>query len=94
MDIIKQMETLIGGRWVGVAFRNQRLVSATIPEIPVRFCEAISKSVTHPLLLSAKTICCAGGRRSLGWSDRSQNELVKDISEKSGMPGDAAFRLV
>lgn len=94
MEIIKNLESAIGGRWVGVTFRNQGLVSATIPETPVRFCEAISQSVTHPLLLSAKTICCAGGRRSLGWSDRSQDELVKAISEKSGMPGDAAFRLV
>jgi len=94
MDIIKKMETLIGGRWVGVAFQNQDLVSATIPENPVRFCEAISKSATHPLLLSAKTICCAGGRRSLGWSDRNQDELVKAISDKSGMSGAVAFRLV
>ena len=94
MSITKDLEDLVGGRWVGIAFHDQQHATTMVSAKPMRFCEAIAKSVAHPIVLSPTTLCCAGGRRSFGWSDRSQDELVKAISEKSGMLGDAAFRLV
>jgi len=94
MDIIKHLETFVGGRWVGVAFHDHGPAEAGASEKPIRFCEAVAKSIAHPLTLWPTTLCCAGGLRSFGWSDRHQEDLAKAISEKSGMPADAAFQLV
>jgi uncharacterized protein (DUF169 family) len=73
-----------GRHWVKVKFYKGR------PELKegkriegVRFCEAIKKAITYPLLLDRDSIACEGAQYALGWKSRGGEKILKTCADKN-----------
>lgn len=73
-----------GGFWVGVKFyletpsdSNSRLFTK------LRFCEAVSKSKSEPVLITPDLLDCPGALLSLGWGDEDmEDKVIMEMAEK------------
>ena len=73
-----------GRHWIKVKFYKEK------PELKegkriegVRFCEAIKKAITYPLLLDKGSIACEGAQYALGWKPEGKNEVLKNCKDKN-----------
>lgn len=91
MEIIEFCENTFGGRWVGIRFESGR--PDTKDTHPARFCEVVADVNSHPRLLTPSSLCCAGSLRCFGWMAQSQEDFVRNLADKSGIPADTVFRI-
>ena len=83
MNLVERFQRRFGGRWIGVKFYREQLPSLNdAPIRDVRFCEAITKSLIHPVLLTPEDLNCRGARYVLGWDDGVKNEMVERFEEE------------
>jgi uncharacterized protein (DUF169 family) len=91
MEIIEFCENEVGGRWVGIRFESGK--PDTKDTHPVHFCEAVADVNGHPRLLMPSSLCCAGSLRCFGWLAQPQEDFIRTLADKSGIPADTVFRI-
>jgi len=85
MNKIRKFESIIGGRWTGIIFHQDTDTGNNLAEHPVKFCEAIKKSSTGPLVLTQGLVNCPGALRSFGWETNNDEQLATKISLNNGI---------
>ena len=95
MDLRAQFQRRFGGRWTGVRFFFDELPGANEQPIrDVRFCEAITKSLIQPVLLTPECLNCRGARYVFGWDETAKSEMVKRFHQQEGFSESQAEELV
>ncbi len=95
MDLVEEFQRRIGGRWIGVKFYFDELPPLnTIPIKDVRFCEAITMSLTHPVLLTPEGLNCHGACYVFGWDKGVKEEMVERFHHDEGFSKIEAEKLV
>lgn len=71
--------------WIKVKFYSERqqLNSAKRLE-DVRFCEATSEAILHPIILDSESITCPGAQYAFGWKDESY--VLDHCRDKTSLP--------
>jgi uncharacterized protein (DUF169 family) len=95
MHVVDAFQRVFGSRWTGVTFYFDEL--PTIKEHSVRdirFCEAIKKSLVHPVLLRPENLNCRGARYVFGWDETVKTEMVKRFHQQEGFTESKAKELV
>jgi len=73
-----------GRHWVKVKFYKEKPDLKEGKRVEgVRFCEAIKKAITYPILLDKDSIVCEGAQYALGWKPGEKNEILKSCKEKN-----------
>ena len=73
-----------GGHWIKAKFYKKKPNLKEVKRIEgVRFCEAVKKAITYPILLDRKSISCEGAQYALGWKSKYKNELLNDCRDKN-----------
>jgi uncharacterized protein (DUF169 family) len=73
-----------GKHWVKVKFYKEKPSLKEGKRVEgMRFCEAIRKAITYPILLDNDSISCAGARYALGWKSDSESEMLKACADKN-----------
>jgi len=86
MDRAKDFTNRIGGWWTGVRFHYDEAPEIDKRAEPMRFCEAVAGARRKTVTLVPELVNCPGARRSLGWADGGDDELVRAMAEKAGRP--------
>jgi uncharacterized protein (DUF169 family) len=95
MHVIDAFQRSFGGRWTGVTFYFDELPSVNEPSVrDMRFCEAIKKSLVHPVLLRPEDLNCHGARYVFGWDETAQAEMEKRFHHQEGFSESKAKELV
>ncbi|MBW2038188.1 MAG: DUF169 domain-containing protein [Deltaproteobacteria bacterium] len=95
MDLVEEFQRRFGGRWIGVKFYYDELpTSNENPIRDVRFCEAITKSMMRPVLLTPKDLNCRGARYVFGWDNGVKEEMVERFHQQEGFSEIGAEELV
>jgi uncharacterized protein (DUF169 family) len=86
MNLITEFQRRFGGRWTGVTFYFDELPTfSRDPLRDVRFCEAITKSLIQPVLLTPESLNCHGARYVFGWDDATVKvEMVERFHQHEG----------
>jgi uncharacterized protein (DUF169 family) len=86
MEYARRFKNLMGGVWVNVKFYQTLPFMADFDtNESMRFCQAIRKGREYPVLLTSEQVQCPGAMRSFGWANHSDNELIENMIEKSGL---------
>jgi len=93
MEEVKLLEQRIGGRWTGIKFHRDQAPDKHLAKAPMRLCQAIKESNTHPIVLTEDLISCPGALRSLGWA-RREDDIARKIAEGTGAKPEIALKLV
>ncbi len=73
-----------GRHWVKVKFYKEKPDLKEGKRVEgVRFCEAVKKAITYPLLLDRESIACEGAQYALGWKSDGENEVLKRCKDKN-----------
>jgi len=73
-----------GRHWVKVKFYKEKPDLKEGKRVEgVRFCEAIKKAITYPILLDKDSIVCEGAQYALGWKPGEKNKILKNCKEKN-----------
>ena len=73
-----------GRHWIKVKFYKEKPDLKEGKRIEgVRFCEAVKKAITYPLLLDKGSIVCEGAQYALGWKPDGKNEILKNCNDKN-----------
>ena len=73
-----------GRHWVKVKFYREKPDLKEGKRVEgVRFCEAVKKAITYPLLLDKNSIACEGAQYALGWNTGRENEILKGCKDKN-----------
>ena len=73
-----------GRHWVKVKFYKEKPDLKEGKRVEgVRFCEAVKKAITYPLLLGRDSIACEGAQYALGWKPDGKNEVLKSCKDKN-----------
>ena len=73
-----------GRHWIKVKFHKEKPDLKEGKRIEgVRFCEAVKKAITYPLLLDKDSITCEGAQYALGWKPDGKNEILKNCNDKN-----------
>jgi len=73
-----------GRHWVKVKFYKEKPDLKEGKRVEgVRFCEAIKKAITYPILLDKDSIACDGAQYALGWKPDGKNEILKKCNDKN-----------
>jgi uncharacterized protein (DUF169 family) len=94
MHELQLLEQRIGGRWTGIAFHDDNEPNENLGKRPMRLCEAIKESYTHPIVLTQNLISCPGALRSLGWTTDADDNIARKIAQITGTKLDIARKLV
>ncbi len=95
MHVADAFQRRFGGRWIGVKFYYGDLpICNENPIRDARFCEAITRSVVHPVLLTPENINCHGARYVFGWDETAKAEMVKRFHHQEGFSESKAKELV
>jgi len=94
VNIIKKLESNIGGRWTGITFHREDVNHKKVIARPMRFCEAIKESSTGPITLNKDLLSCPGALRSFGWSTNGDNQLAENMAKKNGTTKEIALGLI
>lgn len=85
MDYIQEFQRRFGGRWVGAKFYlGELLPCIENPISDVRFCEAITRSLTRPVLLTPEALSCRGACYVFGWDEGIKEEMVERFHQQEG----------
>ncbi len=97
MENIRKIQCLLGEAWTGVNFYFS---GAAVPDIKVgedlRFCEALTKARSGPLLLHPGAVSCAGANYVFGWkrSEAQINTILGELMKRRGLGREAAEKLI
>jgi uncharacterized protein (DUF169 family) len=95
MDSVNAFQQLFGGRWTAVKFYFDKLPTVNEHSIKnIRFCEAIKKSLVHPMLLRPEDLNCHGARYVFGWDETAKAEMIKRFHHQEGFSESKAKELV
>ncbi|RLB08226.1 MAG: hypothetical protein DRG50_00380 [Deltaproteobacteria bacterium] len=95
MDLVEEFQRRFGGRWIGLKFYRDELPPVEeVPRKGVRFCEAITRSLTRPLLLTPEGLNCRGACYVFGWNEGGKEEMVDRFHTEGGFSRQTAKRLV
>jgi len=94
MNIIRNLESTIGGRWTGIKFHRKNVTHEKMVTQQMRFCEAIKESSTGPITLNKELLSCPGALRSFGWSINGDNRLAENMAQKNGIKKEIALKLI
>lgn len=95
MHVIDDFQRRFGGRWSGVKFYFDELPACNAePMRDVRFCEAITRSLMHPVLLTPEGLNCLGARYVFGWDNSVKTEMVERLHPQEGFSESKAKKLV
>jgi uncharacterized protein (DUF169 family) len=94
MKGIRSLEAQTGRQWTGVAFHFDRAPTGALASRPTRFCEAITESYARSFVLPEELVMCPGARRSLGLSRFSVDDLIREMSTKTGVPPDRVGQIL
>ena len=95
MHVLDAFQRLFGSRWTGVTFYFDELPAVTEHSvIDIRFCEAIKKSLVHPMLLRSEDLNCHGARYVFGWDETAKAEMAKKFHDQEGFNESKAKELV
>ena len=73
-----------GKHWIKVKFYKRKPVLKEGKRIEgVRFCEAVKKAITYPLLLDRDSIACEGAQYALGWKTDGKKEILESCNDKN-----------
>ncbi len=73
-----------GKHWIKVKFYKRKPVLKEGKRIEgVRFCEAVKKAITYPLLLDRDSIACEGAQYALGWKTGGKKEILESCNDKN-----------
>jgi len=85
MYVVDAFQRSFGSRWIGVKFYFDELPTANGHSLKdVRFCEAITKSLVHPVLLKPEALNCHGARYVFGWDETVKAEMEKRFHHQEG----------
>ena len=95
MHVVDAFQRLFGSRWTGVTFYFEELPTANEHSLKdIRFCEAIKKSLVHPVLLRPEDLNCHGARYVFGWDETVKAEMVKKFHHQEGFSESQAEEVV
>lgn len=95
MDFMEKFQCHFGGRWVGVKFYFDELPTCNESRIrDVRFCEAITRSLIRPVLLTPEELNCYGARYVFGWDEEVKVKMVERFHQQEGFSEREAEELV
>jgi uncharacterized protein (DUF169 family) len=95
MHVVYAFQRLFGSRWTGVKFYFDELPTVTEHSVKdIRFCEAIKKSLVHPVLLRPEDLNCHGARYVFGWDETAKGEMAKKFHTQEGFSESKAKELV
>jgi uncharacterized protein (DUF169 family) len=95
MYVVDAFQRSFGSRWTGVTFYFDELPTVNEHSIKdIRFCEAITKSFVHPMLLRPEDLNCHGARYVFGWDETVKAEMVERFHHQEGFGESKAKKLV
>jgi uncharacterized protein (DUF169 family) len=95
MHVVDAFQRRFGGRWIGAKFYYGDLpTSNENPIRDARFCEAITRSLIQPVLLTPDGLNCHGARYVFGWDETVKAEMVKNFHHQEGFSESQAKELV
>ena len=95
MHVVDAFQRSFGSRWIEVKFYFNELPAVTEHSVRnIRFCEAIKKSLVHPVLLRPEDLNCHGARYVFGWDETAKVEMVKKFHNQEGFSESKAKKLV
>jgi uncharacterized protein (DUF169 family) len=95
MHVVDAFQQHFGGRWIGVKFYYADLpISNGNPIKDARFCEAITRSLIQPVLLTPESLNCPGARYVFGWDETVKAQMVKKFHQQEGFNESKAKELV
>jgi uncharacterized protein (DUF169 family) len=95
MDIVDAFQRSFGGRWIGVKFYYDHLPNCKVhPLKDTRFCEAVTRSLVHPVLLRPEDLNCHGARYVFGWDEAVKAEMEEKFQHQEGFSESQAKELV
>lgn len=95
MHVVDAFQRLFGSRWTGVKLYFDELPTVTAHSVrDIRFCEAIKKSLVHPMLLRPVDLNCHGARYVFGWDETAKEEMKKKFHTQEGFSESKAKELV
>jgi len=68
--------------WVKVKFYREKPQEEAKKPKNVRFCEAVKKAITQPILLDKNSISCLGAQHAFGW-DANRKKLLETCQNKT-----------
>jgi uncharacterized protein (DUF169 family) len=93
----EDIRKLLDEEWTGVSFYFN---GASIPDIEVgegvRFCEAVSKAASNPLLLFPGAVSCPGAEYVFGWKrdDALRSKILGELMRRRGLGQVAANKII
>jgi len=73
-----------GRHWIKVKFYQEKPDLKEGKRVEgIRFCEAVKKAITYPLLLDRDSIACEGAQYALGWKPGGEKELLESCKDKN-----------
>jgi uncharacterized protein (DUF169 family) len=95
MHVVDAFQRRFGSRWIGVKFYFDKFPTVNKHSLrDVRFCEAIKKSLVHPVLLRPEDLNCHGARYVFGWDETAKAEMVERFHHQEGFSKSKAKELV
>ena len=97
MENIREIQHLLGEAWASVKFYFS---GAAAPDIKMgtdlRFCEALTKARSCPLLLNPGSISCPGANYVFGWkrNGASRGTILDELMKRRGLGRTAAGKLI
>lgn len=95
MQNVKDIQRHFNEAWTGVKFYFK---GEAIPDIKVgtglRFCEALVKARSGPLLLNPGAVSCPGANYVFGWERVHQHSIAAKLAERRSMGLEAVEKLI
>jgi uncharacterized protein (DUF169 family) len=95
LESVRRLQRYVSEAWTGVKFYFDR---ETLPDITVpddlRFCEAVSRAKSSPLLLKPEAVSCPGARYVFGWSRSSRKTIAAELIERWGLERSSADTVI
>ena len=95
MDFVEEFQRHFGGRWIGVKFYFDELPTCNESRIrDVRFCEAVTRCLIRPVLLTPGDLNCYGACYVFGWDAEAKAKMVERFHQQEGFSERKAEELV
>jgi len=92
---VRDIERLLGEAWTSVKFYFS---GTAVPDVrgagDLRFCEAILRARSGPLVLRPEAVSCPGAKYVFGWDRNCRDEIVAELVRRRGVEPDTAENLI
>ncbi|MCK4539054.1 MAG: DUF169 domain-containing protein [Candidatus Krumholzibacteria bacterium] len=96
MEIIRKLESAIGGRWLGVslyAVPVKRKTEHVCPQVN-RFCETLKIASVSKVLIDPHQFTCPGARYAFGCGNDLKKSMIDKLVDKKGYNAAVAKQLI